>query len=674
MRIPERIGPYAVERRLGSGSFATVWLARDEGLGASVAIKVLAENWAYDDDVKARFVEEARILFQINDERIARVLFVSELDDGRPYFVMEYADRGNLEERMRERAARGVGFSIDEAVSISIEIAECLAVAHSVDVVHRDLKPSNVLFRSVALHRQRRAGPGSAPEQLLLADFGIARRLQAARSYTISAGTPHYMAPEQADPVAAAGTDARADIYSAGVILYELITGAVPFPYDSMAQVIRAQHEPLPPISAQRPGVPFALESSMARALDPDPNGRPATADDWAASLRSVAAQPMSTVVDRPVPRAPVPPVPTVPAVFPAPSMPVGPEASGRRKRRLPIAIGAAVLVTFIAVGGLLVSRKGGDEAGRLSGPAGLGEPTGIALDDVGNLYVSDAALDQVVKITPDGAISIVAGTGASEFSGDGGPASAAALSDPQDVAVDDSNNLYIADQGNSRIRRVAPDGVITTVVNFSGRSDTAMYSLTVHPAGQILLSTRSRVLRFTPDGKSESVVAGTGTLGVSGDGGPATDARIDAAGIVAGSDGSVYIADSGSNLVRKVGTDGVIKTVAGTGSDEFTGDGGPATDAGLSAPSDVALGPDGALYIADTYHVRVRRVVAEVVTTVAGSESDSRSTADNIPALEADLRQPIRVAVDGSGALFILDGDNGRVRKVSGGLITTVA
>jgi serine/threonine protein kinase len=195
--VLERIGRYRVERMLGTGAFATVWLATDELLDASVAIKVLAENWSHDDDIRRRFTEEARILWRLDSEHVVRVHTVDHMDDGRPYFVMDHADAGNLEARMRARKDEARPYTVDEAVAMSTAIADGLSAAHRQGVVHRDLKPSNVLFRT-----------GSTGERVLLADFGIARSLEAARGpTTISAGTPHYMAPEQSQGRAVRASD-----------------------------------------------------------------------------------------------------------------------------------------------------------------------------------------------------------------------------------------------------------------------------------------------------------------------------------------------------------------------------------------------------------------------------------------------------------------------------------
>ena len=192
--MAEQLGRYRAERRLGTGAFATVWLAHDDALEAQVAIKVLADNWAHDDDIRRRFMEEARILWRLDSDRIVRVHAVDTLEDGRPYFVMDYADLGSLADRMRSRVDAGEPYSVAEALAIAIEVAEGLTVAHSLDIVHRDLKPSNILYRTVAAHTGE-----ARTERMVLADFGIARSMEGTVATTIAAGTPHYMAPEQAE-------------------------------------------------------------------------------------------------------------------------------------------------------------------------------------------------------------------------------------------------------------------------------------------------------------------------------------------------------------------------------------------------------------------------------------------------------------------------------------------
>jgi tRNA A-37 threonylcarbamoyl transferase component Bud32 len=201
---PARVGAYRVERLLGAGSFATVWLGHDESLDARVAIKILADNWSHDLRVRERFLDEARMLWRLDHERIVRVHALGELADGRPYLVMAWADGGSLRDRLI-----GGPLPVDGALRLLGEIAAGVAVLHGNSIVHRDLTPGNVLFRS---------GPADAagrrPEQVVIADLGLAKALAAASGLTARAGTPGYMAPEQDDPFAV--VDVRADVYGLG--------------------------------------------------------------------------------------------------------------------------------------------------------------------------------------------------------------------------------------------------------------------------------------------------------------------------------------------------------------------------------------------------------------------------------------------------------------------------
>ena len=197
--------------RLGSGGFAVVWLAHDESLDTDIAIKVMAENWADRMDLRERFLMEARMLRRAASNRIVQVFDIGELPDGRPYFVMEYADRGTLADRVRAEP-----LPLVVALRVTAEVARGAAELHRAGIVHRDLKPSNVLIRSTA----------DGPERLLIADLGVAKNLAQASGVTMSVGSAGYMAPEQSGPNS--GVDVRADVYSLGAIAYRLITGDVP--------------------------------------------------------------------------------------------------------------------------------------------------------------------------------------------------------------------------------------------------------------------------------------------------------------------------------------------------------------------------------------------------------------------------------------------------------------
>ncbi|MFD0801144.1 serine/threonine-protein kinase, partial [Streptomonospora algeriensis] len=210
MAQPDAFGRYRVIRHLGSGSFATVWLAHDDQLDTPVAVKVLAENWAHQLDIHHRFMAEARILRQADSAWLVRVHDIGTLSDERPYFVMPYADQGSVADLI----AKGP-LPLDEALRLLTEIGQGVTVLHRHGTIHRDIKPSNVLLQS-----------SPVGQRVLVADLGFAKSIDGASGFTAAAGTPGYMSPEQHGP--GGDLDVRADVYSLGAVAYELITGRRP--------------------------------------------------------------------------------------------------------------------------------------------------------------------------------------------------------------------------------------------------------------------------------------------------------------------------------------------------------------------------------------------------------------------------------------------------------------
>ncbi|MFJ2776966.1 hypothetical protein [Kitasatospora sp. NPDC087315] len=292
------------------------------------------------------------------------------------------------------------------------------------------------------------------------------------------------------------------------------------------------------------------------------------------------------------------------------------------------------------------------------------------------------------------GIITTVAGTGAQGHAGDGGPATRAQLNGPGGMAVGPQGDLYIADTDNHRVRRVsASDGTITTVAGTDEwtKDDNGVpatrarlfrpFGVTVGPQGDLYIADTSnhRVRRVSASDQTITTVAGMGAQGYAGDGGPATQAELHRPLAVALSpQGDLYIADEDNQRVRRVSaSDGTITTVAGTGKRGYGGDGGPATRAQLNSPTEVAVGPQGDLYIVDQGNHRVRRVSASdgTITTVAGTGKEGHD-GDGGPATRAQLNSPDGVALSPQGDLYIADEGNQRVRRVSAsdGTITTVA
>jgi sugar lactone lactonase YvrE len=267
----------------------------------------------------------------------------------------------------------------------------------------------------------------------------------------------------------------------------------------------------------------------------------------------------------------------------------------------------------------------------------------GIAVDSSGAIYIADADGNRVRKVRPDGRIQTVAGNGVAGFSGDGGPSNTAVLSHPYGVAVDAQGNLYIADLGTARIRKISIDGTIRTV-------------------------------------------AGGGTIapGGTGDGGAATSAQLlQPRYIAVDLDGTLSISDFGAHRVYRVTPGGILTTLAGTGdkvttiagsgmTPHFGGDNGPATAARLHTPSGLALDDSGNWYIADTANNRIRKVrPSAIITTIAGT-GDAGSKGDNGPAVLAQLNGPRSVAVDSQHNIYIADSGNNIVRKITPGGINS--
>ncbi|MFJ1792168.1 NHL domain-containing protein [Kitasatospora griseola] len=310
---------------------------------------------------------------------------------------------------------------------------------------------------------------------------------------------------------------------------------------------------------------------------------------------------------------------------------------------------------------------------------AQLNRPMGVAVDSAGTLYIADPSNQRIRKVTTDGRISTVAGTGTAGFVGNNGPADKAQLNQPRGVAVDSAGNIYIADAGHHRLRKITADGRISTIAGtgtggFAGNNGPAVSAQLNYPlavavdgTGVLYVSDYSghRVRKITTDGRI-STIAGTGTPGFSGDGNPAASAQLShPRGLTVDSDGNVYIADGNNHRVRRIGADGKISTVAGTSTAGFTGDGGPAGKAQLNLPMGVAVDGAGNLYVSDYNNHRIRRIGADgKITTVAGTKAGFGG--DGGPASAAQLSNPMALAMDCVDALYIADHVNNRIRRIA--------
>jgi hypothetical protein len=315
-----------------------------------------------------------------------------------------------------------------------------------------------------------------------------------------------------------------------------------------------------------------------------------------------------------------------------------------------------------------------------------LALPYGIAASADGTL-IADAGNARVVRASRLGRLRTVAGTGDAGFSGDGGPARAAQLQFPTRVARTAGGALLITDNGNHRIRRVSRSGTITTVAGigmggFSGDGGPATSARLAFPSvaigttgGGVLIADNGnhRVRRVSPSG-TITTVAGVGTAGFSGDGGPASQAKLNSPTSVAVIRGGFLIADKDNHRVRHVSPSGIITTVAGAGTAGFSGDGGRATMAELRSPVDVVASPAGDFLIADSGNATIRRVSRGRISTVAGTGRPGFN-GDGNAAASAQLASPSGIATRRDGGIVIADTGNNRLRLVSpAGTILTLA
>lgn len=326
-------------------------------------------------------------------------------------------------------------------------------------------------------------------------------------------------------------------------------------------------------------------------------------------------------------------------------------------------------------------TTKGFSGDGGLATAAEMNQPYGVAVDKAGNVYAAEYGNSVIRKISTSGIITTVAGMGTKNgYFGDGGAATAAELNYTTGVAVDTFGNIYIADNTNSRVRKVNTSGIISTYAGngssgFFGDGGAATAAelnvaagVAVDQAGDLFIADfyNYRVRKVNRLGKI-STVAGRGVYGFSGDGGQATSAEIKSfIGVTVDNVGNVYIADQANGRIRKVNTIGIMSTFAGDGNQSFSGDGGPATAAELSYPYGVGTDATGNVYIADYGNERIRVVPkTSIITTIAG-DGNVGFYGDGGHATAAEISTISGVATDAMGNIYIADQQNNCIRKLT--------
>ena len=351
----QTLGPYRLLNRIGAGGMATVYRAYQPNMDRYVAVKVLPREFAQDPAFVGRFEQEARTIAKLEHRHILPVYDYGE-DGGVTYLVMRYIDAGTLKDLIERGPV-----DAPAAAQLTAQVAEALGYAHRLGVIHRDVKPSNVLLDQGG--------------DTYLTDFGIARLVEVVSRFTGSGqllGTPSYMSPEQGQgqPV-----DHRSDIYSLGIVLYELVTGSPPFEAETpIAVVLMHIQDPLPPPRQFDPAIPEEIERIILKATAKSPDDRFQSADDMARALRDAlnaavtrahAAPPGPSDVTEGMERLRQISRPETASVLEAPRAAPPPTTTGEapaapRRRRAPVLVGIVLVAAALAIAGLLVARRGG--------------------------------------------------------------------------------------------------------------------------------------------------------------------------------------------------------------------------------------------------------------------------------------------------------------------------
>ena len=349
---------YEVEELVGSGGMSSVFRARDRLLERHVALKVLHEHYAADDDYVSRFRREARSVAQLSHPNVVTVIDRGQ-HAGREFIVFEYIDGENL----KQLVTRTGRLPVRRALEVAIDSADALAFAHANGLVHRDVKPQNVLVD----------GEGD----VRVTDFGIARSLDVQGGVTQTGtimGTSSYLSPEQARGLP---VTPESDVYSLGIVLWELLTGEVPFEGENFVAVALRHINELPPdLREVRPDAPPRLAAAVARALAKDPDDRFPTMDAFAGELRRSLAEleaddPEATLVGLRPPR---------------PGAPAAPAAVARRRRRKgPFLLAAAALVVAAGIFAAIVGLRGSPAPKSANGASGAGSGSAVSLRGVGD-------------------------------------------------------------------------------------------------------------------------------------------------------------------------------------------------------------------------------------------------------------------------------------------------
>lgn len=640
--IGQQLGNYRIDGVLGVGGMGVVYLAHDERLGRKVGLKILPRTFVNDPAQLERLKLEARTASALNHPNIVTVHEIGQVEETH-YIAIEFIEGITL----RERIARGP-LPPEEAREIAIQVGSALCVAHRAGIVHRDIKPENIMIRPDGYVKVLDFGIAKSTQPEILGGLGsIAYSTQTQLGAVL--GTARYMSPEQ---TRGESIDARSDIWSLGVVLYEMLSAEAPFPGATPAEVKKAiaAQEPRP---LEQSTIPSALRKIVEVCLRKTPADRFQTSEELLVNLRADA-----------------------------------PEARRQRERKKLFAL-AATGVLLAAVAFAILNSRWQQKMPAASINKGaqnfaLTKPTGLAVDPDGVIYVTDFPNHTIRQITTDGAMKDFAGTRGSLGYNDG-PRERARFAYPADIAFGPDRSLYIADCDNHVIRRIAPDGTVSTFAGQPGKSGhvdgpgaSALFKyptgVAVDGGGNVFVADISNhvIRKITASGIVTTFAGAAGERGsADGMGGNARFNEVH--GVAVDRAGNVYAADFGNHTIRKITPDGMVTTLAGQPGNPGSSD-GPGTSARFCAPYSVAADAAGNVFVADTSNHIIRKIAPDgMVRTVAGVAGNVGS-ADG-PSQIARFAIPAGVSVDGAGNVLVADFGNHAIRKItSAGIVSTTA
>ncbi len=655
-------GRYRVERELGRGGSGVVYLARDgQLLDRPVVVKFLHERAEQHPVLRARFRHEMEALARINHPGVVSVLDVGELPGGKRYLVMEYVEGVALRSQIQSD-----GLDFERVARLVRLICAALSAAHEKGIFHRDLKPENIMLLRA----------GEIGEAVKLIDFGIAKveqsQLKTRTETWTFVGTINYASPEQL--LGKAG--AAGDIWALGVIAYEMVTGRRPFQPETPFHLYEMQRSKrMPDPGRLRPGLPPAARDVILQALSFRPEDRhdspAAFAGDFGAALEGTTSAP-------PLARAWAALLAVV------------------RRRRWMVAATVLLLVSAAIVwrwadrGGTVAElpQKAGPEIAALN--LTINTPLGVAVDRRGNVYITEYANNRAWRVDPAGKATVLAGTGIAGFTGNGGPAASAQIESPRAMALDGEKYLYMVETTKDRVRRIdLATGVITHVLGtsrplFNGDGNVGTSTsfseglgIAVDARGDLIFSDTNnhRIRRLSASDGRVSTIAGIGTAGYSGDGGPALAAQLNRpTGLALDPNGDLYVFDLISQRIRRI-QGGKITTIAGSATS--TAMEGPALQVRLGASTGMALDAAGAnLYFTEETFDTLRKLdlASMQISRIAGTGTSGFS-GDGGPGPQATMANPTGVAVDIQGNIFIAEAMSNRIRRINAaGIISTFA